>query len=189
MGAPSVPWVVTNPIYVNLAATHSSFEPPLGNVAASARIPTDEWDAEASPGSQSRLLHEPVESGGAALVWAFQVAAEQSASPYAAVRFPVAGRLEHARGLQLRARSDRPVRISAQLRVPGDGRRWIQSFYLDPEPRTVHLPFDGFKPVQPDAAAMPPLEQVDSLLFVADSVHTIPGTAGRVVLAELSLFR
>jgi hypothetical protein len=191
MGAPSIPWVVTNPIYVNMSAIHRTADPSPGEAGSRAAIATDEWDAEASPGSHSTLSRITIETGNTTLVWAFRVATEPPASPYAAIRFPIAGQLENARGLQLRAQSDRPVRISAQLRAPGegDGRRWVQSFYLDGEARTVQLPLDRFAPVDRGDSGAPPLDRVDSLLLVVDSEHTIPGTSGRIVLSDLALIR
>ena len=192
MGAPSIPWVVTNPVYVNLTAAH---EPrPSERLDAERRtfVATHEWAAEASAGSESALSQGTLEDGTPVLRWTLRVAPPPSSSPYAAVRFPVAGQLATHRGIQLRARSDRPMRIWAQLRAPGGagGRRWAQSLYVDSHMRLATLPFDRFRPVaESGAGSSPPLDEIDALLVVADTVHSEAGTAATIAISELWLVR
>jgi hypothetical protein len=154
-------------------------------------VSTHEWQAEASTGSQSSLSQGTLEDGTPALLWHLRVASDSSSSPYAAIRFPTTPQLASHRGIQLRARSDRPMRISAQLRASSEGgRRWTHSLYVDQRPRLVELRFEHFKPVTETVGpAAPALKDVDSLLLVADTVHAAPGTAATVAISELWLVK
>jgi hypothetical protein len=93
--------------------------------------------------------------------------------------------------LQLRARSDRPRRLWAQLRTTGavDGERWGQSFYVGTELTTIELRLEDFRPFNPASPPRPPLEQIDSLLLVIDTVNSVPGSAGSITITELWFMR
>jgi hypothetical protein len=151
-------------------------------------IATDAWGAEASAGSVSALHPPAVADGIATTEWRFQLAGGTPAGQYAAVRFPVNGLAGHDR-LQLRARASGPMRMWVQLRAStvGDGERWGRSLYLDQDYRTIEVGFDDLEPLGPMSTAAPPLDEVDVILFVVDTVNTVPGAGGAVQLAELWL--
>jgi hypothetical protein len=97
------------------------------------------------------------------------------------------------RGVQLRARADRPMRIWAQLRAPGEsgGRRWARSFHVAPDIGLIDLSFESFRLVEPAGGGpeRPPLDQIDSLLLVADTLNTLPGTATTIAISDLWLVK
>lgn len=191
--ARGVPWLVTNPIYVNLSAAHraASLE-PAGPERQRTPVATAEWRPEASAGSHSALSRGTLPDGTPVLFWKFDIARDTGASPYAAIRFSVEKQLTGHHGLQLRAEADRPMRIWAQLRAPGGGggRRWIRSVYLERGMRQVDLLFDEFRAVAESGAATPiPLGEIDSLLLVADTVNTAPGTAATIAFSDLWLLQ
>jgi len=192
ISALSIPWVVTNPIYVNMALAHRPRRHEPIDTNGRMYMPTDDWQAEASAGSESVLTHGALAGGTTpGVLWKLRVAAGASPSPYAAIRFPTPPQLASHRGIQLRVQSDRPMRIWAQLRAPGGGeRRWVHSLYIDERQRLVELPFDRFAPATDTVApGAPALDEIDSLLLVADTVNTMPGTAASVAIAELSLVK
>jgi hypothetical protein len=193
MGAPSIPWVVTNPIYVNLAASHrTSPDAEELNDHNRTQVWTADWKPESSADSESTLSRGTLDDGTPVLLWQLSVVGEISQGPYAALRFPVEQQLIDHRGVQLRARADRPMRIWAQLRAPGErgGRRWLQSFYLDRDMRLTELMFDRFWALTDSGAAgLPPLSEIDSLLLVADTMHTLPGTAATISFSDLWLVK
>jgi hypothetical protein len=83
--------------------------------------------------------------------------------------------------LTFSARSERPMRISVQLRTANVGgmmRRWQRSVYLDAseQPRTVD--FRELRPSDGTAEPAAQLDQISQILFVVDTVNTKPGTAG-----------
>lgn len=187
-GHPPVPWLVSNPIYVGLRAAHAAASSTTGAAPASRRtsIATEAWVAEGSPGSRSELSPRTLVDGVAAIGWEYALADGTRAAPYAAVRFPVEG-LQGRDRLQLRARSDRPVRLSVQLRSSRGGERWGRTVYLDQRDRAIEVSFDSFTAIGVAGTPRPPLERVDALLLVMDTLNARPGDAGRIDIAELWL--
>jgi hypothetical protein len=187
----SVPWLVTNPIYVNLRAAHASQkapEPPA--VAARAAIATESWHSEAAPGSESTLSPGKLEDGTPALDWRFRLAEGRPFAQFAAIWFPANQGVTTYDRLQLRARADRPMRLWAQLRGPsstGREQRWAKSFYLGPEDRMIDLKLAEFRGIDPPSADPPPMNKIDSLLLVVDTLNTLPGTAATISIVELWL--
>jgi hypothetical protein len=192
-GGSAVPWVLTNPIYVGLRDAHerAATPPPAPAATARAAIATEAWQPEASDGSSSTLRVTSLQDGTPALAWDFALAGGAKQAQFAAIRFPLgAGFAAHDR-LQLRAQSDAPRRIWAQLRAPGarGGERWGKSFYVAESLEAVELRFEEFRPLGPAGAERPPMDRVDSLLLVVDTVNTKPGTAGRIAITDLWLAR
>jgi hypothetical protein len=193
MAVPSIPWLVTNPIYVNVTAAHKPRpSSPAIDEDSRTHVATERWQAEASEGSKSSLANGALDDGTPVLFWSLQVAGGPAASQYAAISFPMEKQLAAHRRLQLRAHADRPMRIWAQLRAPGErgGRRWARSFYVGPDLASIDLPFDEFRPVgwsSDDTPEPLPLREIDSLLLVADTLNTLPGTAATIAISDLWL--
>jgi hypothetical protein len=191
--APSIPWLVTNPIYVNLLAAHKPRrDVPDRDEHNRTHVAAQQWQAEASERSESTLSPGTLEDRTPVWVWRLRVADGPAVSQYAAIAFPVEQQLPGHRGVQLRARADRPMRIWAQLRAPGErgGRRWARSIHVSPTMGLVDLPFDEFRPVGPSGHGLPerpPLGDIDSLLLVADTLNTLPGTAATIAISDLWL--
>ena len=191
-GSASVPWIVANPFYIGMRATHEAHahsEAPA-TAAAADRLPiaTQAWEAEASPGSTSVLTRGVLADGTLAIVWTFALAAGAPGNQFAALRFPIDGKLVANARLHLRAEADKHLRLWAQLRAAGDGQaqRWGRSFYLDPTGlRTVDLAFDQFAVLGPTKSPSPSMDTADALLLVIDALNTPPGTTGRLSIADL----
>ena len=189
-GDPPIPWLVSNPIYVGLRDAHqearsASVATPM---ARRSSIATEAWVAEASAGSLSQLQPGATAQGVAAIEWSSQLAGGTVNGQYSAVRFPLDG-LRGRDRLQMRVRADRPMRMWVQVRssTTGRGERWGQSIYLDETFRTVEVFFDQLRPLGAASSATPPLDAVDALLLVVDTVNSRPGDASRVHIAELWL--
>jgi hypothetical protein len=108
------------------------------------------------------------------------------------MRFPVDQGLSRYDRVQLRVQSDAPRRVSAQLRIPGEGggERWGQTFYVSNSLAPIELHFADFRPVGANTGARPvALDRVDSLLLVVDTLNTLPGTSGQVWIPDLWLAR
>jgi hypothetical protein len=93
--------------------------------------------------------------------------------------------------LMFTARADHPLRLSVQLRVPRQeqGERWHRSVYLDPTPRTVMVYFDDLTPRGATSERRPPLSEVQSVLFVVDTVNTSVGTNGQIWIDDVKYGR
>jgi hypothetical protein len=186
---PPMPWLVTNPIYVGLRDVHAR----AGLVApapATERAPvvTDAWTAEASAGSQSTLARATLADGTPVLEWQFALAGGARASQYAAMQFPIAsGGLRPYDRVQLRARSDQPRRIWAQLRTSSaaGAERWGRSFYVGDDLSPIELRFEDFRALGSTTGTTPPLERIESLLLVVDTVNATPGSLGRLAISDL----
>jgi hypothetical protein len=85
------------------------------------------------------------------------------------------------------AHSDRPMRMSVQLRVAngGMGERWRRSVYLDATPREISVLFDDMTAVDPGTPRRPDLAAVRSVLFVVDTVNAKAGDSGQVWLDDV----
>jgi hypothetical protein len=191
--ATSVPWVLANPIYVGMRGVHDRARmhdatPPATQRSA---IATAGSEAEASDGSASVLREQPLGDGTPAVEWQFTVAGGARQTQYAAMRFAIDGGLADHDRLQLRAHSDGPRRVWAQLRTPGpaEGERWGTTFYLDDTLRSIELRFADFRPLGVTTSVRAPLDRVNSLLLVVDTVNTQPGTTGRIAITDLWLAR
>jgi hypothetical protein len=111
------------------------------------------------------------------------------AGQFAAIRFPVT-RLQDFSSVRVRVSADRPMRIWMQLRASGRPvDRVGTTFFVDTTERDVTLSLPGLTPVDPRVVDGAPLAEMDSLLFVVDTVQTLPGSAGVVRINALDLVR
>ena len=191
-GSSSVPWILTNPIYIGMRSAHEreslTTAPPTTDRTS---ISTAGWQSEASAGSESSLAHGALTDGSPALEWRFELSEGARRQQFAAMRFALDPDLRTRDRLQLRVASDRPRRLWAQLRAPGgrDGERWGKTFYVDETLRVIELRFADFQPLGLVSSERPEVERVDSLLIVIDTLNSRPGAAGVLEFAEVSLAR
>ena len=103
-------------------------------------------------------------------------------------RFPVEpGRLAQFDRIQVRMAADSPKRIWTQLRSEAPGHRWGRSFYLDPTIRGYDLALAEFQGMGDDASTAAPLNSIDSVLLVVDTVNSQPASAGVIRILDLWL--
>ena len=193
-GGPTMPWMVSNPIYVGVERLAT-----VGHTALTARIParTTEAATESGPNDSSRIDVGPPEdardrtfAGAPAIEWSFGLSPGQPVGQFAAVPIPVSPGLEAFDAVQFRVSSPQPVRAWAQLRAPvGTTERWGATFYADSEPRTVTIPLTKFRPIGVTSSVQPPLAQVQFLLFVVDTLNTLPGSRGNITIAEVAFVK
>ncbi|MDO8677578.1 MAG: CehA/McbA family metallohydrolase [Acidobacteriota bacterium] len=192
-GTPSVPWMVSNPIYVGLG------DPSLlsiGDAAPLSRIPARLTEAapEFGRGDASAVaFSEPrpgTRAGEPPAVWTFALSAGTARGQFAALQIPITGGLAPFDRVRFTVVSDRPMRAWAQLRATvGTPERWGRTFYTDEEERIVDLRLEDFQPIGGNAAAKPPLDKVDSLLFVVDTLNTLPGGTGTITISQVAFVR
>jgi hypothetical protein len=189
-GEPPVPWIVSNPIYVNRSA---DMPKPAPRAAAAARKdlytdgPAPEWTVEHSSASHAAVDVVSAMSG-TQLLFRYAISGGASSHPFAAlVTAASPGLAEHDR-LTFTARADRAMRLSVQLRAHTSdpaGERWHRSVFVDSTPREISVWFDEMAPRGVTTTPKPPLETIRSLLFVVDTVNTPAGTAGQLYLDDL----
>jgi hypothetical protein len=86
-------------------------------------------------------------------------------------------------------RSDVPRRLWAQIRTGGDhaGERWGRTFYVDGTLTPIELRFEDFRPLGKSSPEHPPLNRIDSVLLVVDTLNNLPGSSGTVWIPDLWL--
>ncbi len=190
-GTPPVPWIVGNPIYVG--------RPAAGGQPAVSTAPTLRRAYSVEQLNATRIERSPASEGATStnrtagrpeLLVRYALGGRASEHPFAAAVIPLGGPLEIGSSIRFTGRADRPMRVSVQLRSPGpgDGNRWRRSIYLDETPREFTVALTDMRPV----AAVPiisALSEVDSLLFVVDTVNTRLGMGGRVWIGGLEVVK
>ena len=194
-GGPRVPWIVSNPIYVGLGPPPA----PAAVAEPQSRIParTNEGAAESGPRDTSVVTTVVTPDQGArtfagdpALEWKFSLSPGPAAGQFAAVRVPVSGGLSGFERVRFRVSASAPMRVWVQLRAPvGNTERWGATFYADTESRIVDVAFATFNPIGETSTRSAPFDRVDSLLFVADTLNSLPGRTGSMNISELGFVK
>lgn len=194
-GGPSVPWIVSNPIYAGLAAMPAA--PPVPEPRS--RIPARAGEAAGESGSRDTSavtaapLTEPrarTFTGDPAIAWTFALSPGTPAGQFAAVRVPVSGGLAAFDRVRFRVSAAAPMRVWVQLRAPvGNTERWGRTFYADTASRMVDVPLAAFAAIGVTSSPRAPLDRVDSLLFVVDTLNTLPGTRGSLTISEIGFVK
>jgi hypothetical protein len=194
-GGPAVPWIVSNPIYAGLTRPAVRAD----DAAPQSRIParTSEAASESGPNDTSRVEVGPLVdarartfAGAPAIQWSFALSGGEAVGQFAAVPIPVSPGLQAFDAVQFSVSSPTPIRAWAQLRAPvGNTERWGATFYADSETRTVTIPFAKFRPIGVTSSVRPPLPQVQFLLFVVDTLNTLPGTKGGLTISEVAFVK
>jgi hypothetical protein len=187
----SVPWVLSNPIYVGLRNVHAKAVVPvvMPPVTSRTAFATTEWRAEASDGSTSVLTADVLDGGMPALKWQFTLASGARAGQYAALWFPVGRGLAGQDRIQVRLKSDADRRVWAQLRAPASGgsERWGRTLYTNSSLTSHELRFADYRRLDAPATGPLPLDRVDSILLVVDMLNSLPGTTGTIWISDLWL--
>jgi hypothetical protein len=184
----ALPWIVSNPIRIVGEGDGASGGGPAIDQAPevwNAIEPSaTDWAVEKSPTSSGELSEDDrtVRLG-------FALGGGEPSGQYAALAAPVRD-TNGVRRIDFVARSDRPRRISVQIRLPGHrGERWRHSVYLDETPRRLSLMLQDFEPAESGTSLRPNVALVQDLLFVVDTVNTLPGTDGEIAISEIRLGR
>jgi hypothetical protein len=195
-GGPPVPWILSNPIYAGL--TRAAAPASSADTAPASRIPAQVPEATLASGrgDRSELGPSPLEpsvrqmAGEPPIAWSFALSPGTPTGQFAAIQIPITGGLAAFDRVQFRVSSPKPLRAWVQLRAPvGNTERWGSTFYADSEARLIDVPLGAFRPIGVTSSEQPPLDRVDSLLFVVDTMNFLPGATGSMVLSEIAFVR
>lgn len=167
-GQPPVPWVIANPpVPLIDRVSPLPATAPLGS-PLTLQSP---WRVEKDPGSAGDLEEL---GGGFGLNYALRDGGRvsQFVAAVADVSLPAAGALAFS------GSAERPMRVSVQLRFPGEGERWIKSVYLDQQPQDLVVRIADLAPAERPDSQMPDLGRAGSILFVVDLTNAKPGARG-----------
>ena len=189
-GDPGVPWMVSNPIYVGRAIAEpivAAQGPPPSTFAFQYRDgPASAWTVEHSPESLG-AIDEIKAVTGQQLSLRYALGGNASSSAFAAFVMPAGADLPSYDRLIFTGRASHPMRMSVQIRERGGaaGERWHRSVYLEPTAREVSVSFGDMLPRGETSRPRPVLENVESVLFVLDTVNTPLGGNGTVWLDDV----
>ena len=198
-GAPPVPWLMSNHIYVDRGPAGSAPLRTTGvQTSSSAELPAARtfhmvydngpargWTIEKNAASDAAL--DVVGAlPGTQLLLRFAISGSSVDSPYTAFVMPATSAIGMYDRLRFMARADRPMRLSVQLRASaGTDSRWRRSVYVDQMPRTIEVPFADFHGISTSMPGHPDLSHIDSVLFVIDTVNTRIGSNGQVQIDDI----
>jgi hypothetical protein len=182
----TMPWIVSNPIYVTPGPAPDDELPPGGGIPSS-----DPVDLLAA--STWRVEHDATSTGAITPAggWSFAYAlgGGTATGQYAAAVVPVDLKAGADR-VQVVARADRPMRLSVQIKLAApNGQRWRRSVYLDTTPRTIVLPLSTFVAADHPTSQQPIYSVVREVLLVVDTVNSAPGSRGTISLTSAALGR
>jgi hypothetical protein len=185
-GTPPAPWIVGNHIRVGLAAAPAT-TPLLGMARWSRPAPQERWAVEQHAASMARLTSAILTPTNTAWTLTYELGGGAPSGQYAAIAVPVApDLLRDADRLSFTARSAGPMRVSVQVRIPeGTGQRWQRSVYLSPSASVISIPLRELTPVEAPPGTPLDRRRVDTILFVVDTVNSVPGSAGEFSISEL----
>lgn len=204
-----VPWILSNPIAVVDDATGTRrrqrsawpVEPPPP-APVLVLDPFDErtpFGAEADPTSSVDQAvidaHAGADGQGAARL-AFRLAAPTATQrhTHCALVDRTKRDLRGRRGLTVKIRSDRDYRIELQVRdenpASGDGGEewWFTSVRSTPTWRTVVIPFERLRSINPKTDGLLDLDKIRALVFVLDHGSIKTGTQGTLWIDDLAAY-
>ena len=192
-GTPAVPWIVGNPIFIgsSLPRVRPSrrVSPALEAEVLYDGSDVARWRVEQDAASHGRIGAEPAPWDGEAVALEYGLGPGERAGQYAALVAGVGqGGLSRWTRISFKAAADAPMRVSVQLRAPRSGARWRRSVVIDRCPETLLVTFADMVAV--DQAPLPiPLGDIDSVLFVVDTINTPPGRRGTLWIDDVRLER
>jgi hypothetical protein len=190
-----VPWIVSNPIYAGFTRLA---EQPGVDVPPPSRIPARSAEAATEAGATDTSTLHPAPpdplgryaAGYEPLSWRFALGPGTPRGQFAAVAVPITGGLEAFERVRFRVTASAPLRAWVQLRAPvGDTERWGATFYADSNERVIDLPLRSFLPIGQTSSQQPPLDRVESLLLVVDTLNFLPGSKGSMWLSDIAFVR
>jgi hypothetical protein len=186
--ASELPWITSNAIYVG--GVDTSPAAPARPAAARAEPlftagATAGWRIEHDDESLA-AVEATTGTEGPELRFRFGLGGGTPAGQYVALVREAAGGVGTHDRLSFRARAERPMRVSVQLR--GGASRWERSVFVDTVARARTVYFDDLTPIGA-AGAWAPAAPIDSVLFVVDLTHARPGTSGRLWISQPALQR
>ncbi len=186
---PALTWVRSNPIYVRDSQPRTKTVAPPHPVAT---LPvfdersTAGWRVEHDPMSAAEIdITRAAADAGAELRFRYGLAGGAAAGQVAALVLDTPSGTASYDQIAFTIRSERPMRISVQLR-DASGNRWQRSVYVEPAAREHTVAFDDLTPVG-TATARPSLPDMRSILAVIDTTNAKPGSSGRVWIRGIEL--
>jgi hypothetical protein len=193
-----VPWLVSNSIAIEGSLESNAGTGGRGRAGRGGRgesigtvepalvsLDSDRWKTEQDGSSTASVLRENGRVGVA-----FQLAAGIPRGQYVALVHDI-GSADGVQLVRFVAHANAPMRLSVQVRLPeGRGRtaqRWRRSIFVDQTPRPFELLLEDFESADRPTVRRPIVTPLQSLLFVADTINSSPGSSGTFWVEDLAL--
>jgi hypothetical protein len=190
-GSPPITWIRSNPVYVRGSSGGAQAATPPATVSGTRPLwsgaPADGWRLEHDAKSAGELTI----AGAAAnpeLRFQFSLAGGAAVGQFTALVFDLPEGAGDASRLAFTVRSERPMRLSIQVR-DHTADRWQRSVYLDAATEERVVRFEDLVPVGTTHAPLPAVADIRAILFVVDTTNTRPGTSGRIWIRKAALER
>lgn len=188
------PWIISNPIYVGGEAPQ---EPPASRTAAAQQLSLFDgrsaagWTRENDATSMAAI--EAVRMVAATeLRLRYGLSGGSTVGQYAGAAVETAQGLGPYERVAFTARSERPMRISIQVRAEvkdAPPERWQRSVYLDATESERSVSFADMLPVGATHTSRAIPEDVRAIMFIVDTTNSKPGASGRIWLKNVRLER
>ncbi len=188
----SVPWIISNPIYVGMASGAAAA--PERRAASESRPlfdgrTTSRWRIEPDATSLAALDLVPA-GNGAELRLRYGLSGGAAIGQYAALAVELPDGAAPSDRVTFTARAEHPMRISVQFRTfSGAEQRWQRSVYLDEVAREHTVYFNDVTPIGVTRERYPAAKDIHDMLFVVETTHTRPGASGRLWVHSAALQR
>lgn len=185
-----MPWILSNPIYVGVRHEEAGGT-PSEPITSAPFPPGPDWQIEHDPsstGTASELHSGDVAAGSQ---FQFHLADRGAGSEFVAMVTSHVAPLRDADAIRFSIRASRPLRVSVQVRLSGRAvdRRWVRSVYADQDARDVTVSMADLRVAGTGQKAPFDRGQIDSLLFVIDTVNSRPGDQGTIWIEKLATER
>jgi hypothetical protein len=205
----SLPWVITNPIYVfgpdRAAQRQTRAGWPPAEPPPATRVVLDTFDAGTvfdAVADTASTVEKPFVAaaeglgGGAAARLRFHLGLPTPTHPdvYVALENRTPRDLTGHTGLVFSIRGDGVYRLWLQVRDANPKSKdegtewWFVSVRTSPDWQRIHLPFSRFRSINPATDGRLDLSQVRGLAFIIDKGALPPGTQGTVWVDEIGAY-
>jgi hypothetical protein len=189
-GAHAMPWILSNPIYVGVRP-QEPVDSPAPLTDATPFPAWADWQIEHDLSSTGTTTTVATGAAPPQRRFQFRLADGGATSPFVAMVTSVVDVLHDADRLRFSIRASRPLRVSVQVRLKGRAvdRRWARSVYAEPAARIVTVSLADMRVAGTGERAPLDRSQIDSLLFVIDTVNNRPGDEGTIWIEALGTER
>jgi hypothetical protein len=179
-GGSRPPWILSNPIYIDLPPQASP--QPVSPASEIASLAKAEWRTEHDPSSSAAVITVGDRTG-----MTFRMG-QGTVSTFAALVAPLPRPAPVFDAVLIDLASESPARVSVQFRSADGAARWGKSVYVSPEAGTTVLRTADLVPAEAGGRSFDPVA-AESVLLVVDLVNSRPGTSGRIIVRNLALAR
>lgn len=191
-----MPWVVSNPIVIEgEAPTGGNRGSGAGRRGGVVPAGTTRPQPVAAEAPQWTIEHDATSEGRVVaaegrLRFEYQLGDGPARGQYAALVYGGEGD-DGIETVSFVATSAAPARVSVQVRLPAGrgrvGQRWRTSIFVDQTVRRYVLRLQDFEPADRPTVRRPIVTPIQSLLFVVDTINSLPGASGTLWLSDVEL--